>query len=95
MHQNNIKSSYKYRRTTMKKVFKNRKPKIAIFREQGVNGHKEMANAFINSGFECDDITTNDLVDTLDKYSGLVACGGFSYGDVLGEGTLKDYFPKQ
>ncbi len=86
MHQNNIKPSYKYRRTTMKKVFKNRKPKIAIFREQGVNGHKEMANAFINSGFECDDITTNDLVDTLDKYSGLIACGGFSYGDVLGAG---------
>ena len=33
-----------------------------------------MANAFINSGFECDDITTNDLVDTLDGHSGLVAC---------------------
>ncbi len=66
-----------------------KKPKIAIFREQGVNGHKEMANAFMLAGFECFDVTTNDIInhpDILNQYNGLVACGGFSYGDVLGAG---------
>ena len=86
MHKSKTKPKFKYSRTVIKKVFKSRKPKVAIFREQGVNGHKEMANAFVNSGFECHDITTNDLSDSLSGYSGLIACGGFSYGDVLGAG---------
>ena len=62
---------------------------MAIFREQGVNGHKEMANAFRLVGFDCFDINTNDIINNpeiLNTYKGLVACGGFSYGDVLGAG---------
>ncbi len=86
VHKSNTKPKFKYRSTAIRKVFKRRKPKVAIFREQGVNGHKEMANAFVNSGFECHDITTNDLSDSLSGFSGLIACGGFSYGDVLGAG---------
>ena len=65
------------------------RPAIGILREQGVNGHVEMAAAFDRAGFDCIDINMNDLLDrtaSLDKLSGLVACGGFSYGDVLGAG---------
>ncbi len=66
-----------------------KKPKIAILREQGVNGQKEMAMAFHQSGFECHDIHMQDLLEEridLMGYQGLAACGGFSYGDVLGAG---------
>ena len=65
------------------------KPKIAIFREQGTNGHKEMANSFMQSGFDCYDLHTNDLTDNpsrLQIFDGLAICGGFSFGDVLGAG---------
>lgn len=65
------------------------KPKMAILREQGVNGQIEMAAAFDRAGFECIDIHMQDLIDDqikLDSFNGLVACGGFSYGDVLGAG---------
>jgi len=65
------------------------KPKMAILREQGVNGQIEMAAAFDRAGFECIDIHMQDLIDdhiNLDSFNGLVACGGFSYGDVLGAG---------
>lgn len=65
------------------------KPRIAIFREQGVNGQIEMAAAFDHVGFTTIDVHLNDLISgqtTLDTFSGLVACGGFSYGDVLGAG---------
>ena len=66
------------------------KPKIAILREQGVNGHIEMAAAFALAGFESIDVHMTDLlagrVDLAD-FKGLVACGGFSYGDVLGAGS--------
>jgi len=65
------------------------KPKVAIFREQGVNGHVEMAAAFDRAGFTSVDVHLNDLVAgdaVLTDYIGLVACGGFSYGDVLGAG---------
>jgi phosphoribosylformylglycinamidine synthase len=68
------------------KIYKNRKPKVAILREQGVNGHKEMAHAFMLSGFECYDVHTNEIASDIIKYDGLVACGGFSFGDVLGAG---------
>lgn len=65
------------------------KPKIAVLREQGVNGHIEMGAAFTQSGFSAIDVTMTDIneqrVDLAD-FNGLVACGGFSYGDVLGAG---------
>ncbi|KZX69190.1 phosphoribosylformylglycinamidine synthase [Vibrio sp. HI00D65] len=65
------------------------KPKMAILREQGVNSHVEMAAAFDRAGFEATDIHMSDILTgqaVLDEYNGLVACGGFSYGDVLGAG---------
>lgn len=65
------------------------KPQVAILREQGVNGHVEMAAAFINAGFDAVDVHMSDLVSgrhTLDDFAGVAACGGFSYGDVLGAG---------
>ncbi len=65
------------------------KPKVAIFREQGTNGHKEMANSFMQSGFDCYDLHTNDLTNNpsiLQTFDGLAICGGFSFGDVLGAG---------
>lgn len=64
-------------------------PKIAILREQGVNSHVEMAAAFDRAGFSAIDVHMSDLSHghlTLDGFDGLVACGGFSYGDVLGAG---------
>ncbi len=66
-----------------------RRPRVAILREQGVNGHAEMAAAFSRAGFDAIDVTMSDVLsgrDTLDAYVGLAACGGFSYGDVLGAG---------
>jgi phosphoribosylformylglycinamidine synthase len=68
---------------------KNLKPKVAIFREQGVNGQNEMAAAFMLAGFDAFDVHMQDLLDDpslLSKFQGLAACGGFSYGDVLGAG---------
>ncbi len=65
------------------------RPQIAILREQGVNGHIEMAAAFDLAGFESVDVHMSDLASgrqRLDRFQGLVACGGFSYGDVLGAG---------
>jgi len=65
------------------------KPKIAILREQGVNGQVEMAAAFDRAGFECVDVHMSDLQarrTAMTDFSGFVACGGFSYGDVLGAG---------
>ncbi len=67
-----------------------RKPRMAILREQGINGQVEMAAAFDRAGFECVDVHMTDLLAgriKLDGFSGLVACGGFSYGDVLGAGS--------
>ncbi|MCP3986457.1 MAG: phosphoribosylformylglycinamidine synthase [bacterium] len=66
------------------------RPRIAILREQGVNGQIEMAAAFDRAGFECVDVHTSDLLAgeaDLASFRGLVACGGFSYGDVLGAGA--------
>ncbi len=65
------------------------KPKLAVLREQGVNGQNEMAAAFMRAGFDCVDVHMQDLIDqqvNLMDFNGLVACGGFSYGDVLGAG---------
>ena len=65
------------------------RPRVAIFREEGVNGHIEMAAAFDRAGFTATDVHLNDIIageTNLADFVGLVACGGFSYGDVLGAG---------
>ena len=65
------------------------KPKIAILREQGVNGQIEMAAAFTRAGFDAYDVHMSDLMAGrvhLEDFKMLAACGGFSYGDVLGAG---------
>src|SRR5690606_13494619 len=64
-------------------------PKVAVLREQGVNGQREMAAALDRAGFAAYDVHMADLLSgraTLAPFSGAVACGGFSYGDVLGAG---------
>ena len=66
-----------------------RRPNMAILREQGVNGHVEMAAAFDKVGFNTIDVHMSDLIAgriSLDDFEGLVTCGGFSYGDVMGAG---------
>ncbi|MEI6788947.1 MAG: phosphoribosylformylglycinamidine synthase [bacterium] len=66
------------------------RPKMAILREQGINGHIEMGAAFERAGFTSVDVHMTDLHSgrvNLANFSGLVACGGFSYGDVLGAGA--------
>jgi phosphoribosylformylglycinamidine synthase len=70
-------------------LFERGRPRLAILREQGVNGQAEMAAAFHAAGFECVDVHMSDLLAGrvgLAGFGGLVACGGFSYGDVLGAG---------
>ncbi|MEF2523665.1 phosphoribosylformylglycinamidine synthase [Vibrio mimicus] len=70
-------------------IAKGARPKMAILREQGVNSHVEMAAAFDRAGFDAVDVHMSDILTgqtVLDTYQGLVACGGFSYGDVLGAG---------
>jgi phosphoribosylformylglycinamidine synthase len=65
------------------------RPKMAILREQGVNGHVEMAAAFDRAGFVAVDVHMSDIISgrvKLADFKGVVACGGFSYGDVLGAG---------
>jgi phosphoribosylformylglycinamidine synthase len=66
------------------------RPRMAILREQGINGQIEMAAAFDRAGFESVDVHMTDLIEqrvNLKDFAGLVACGGFSYGDVLGAGS--------
>ena len=65
------------------------RPRVAILREQGVNGQVEMAASFNTAGLECVDVHMSDVLEgrvSLEDFQGLVACGGFSYGDVLGAG---------
>jgi phosphoribosylformylglycinamidine synthase len=65
------------------------RPRVAILREQGVNGQLEMAAAFDKAGFTSVDVHMSDILlgrVSLNSFIGLVACGGFSYGDVLGAG---------
>jgi phosphoribosylformylglycinamidine synthase len=65
------------------------RPRIAILREQGINGQIEMAAAFDRAGFDAVDVHMSDLIErrvTLEGFKGMAACGGFSYGDVLGAG---------
>ncbi|MDP7593646.1 MAG: phosphoribosylformylglycinamidine synthase [Litorilituus sp.] len=73
----------------VKDAQKNTNPRIAILREQGVNSHVEMAAAFDRAGFVAIDVHMSDILSgraNLADFNGLVACGGFSYGDVLGAG---------
>ncbi|RPA85248.1 phosphoribosylformylglycinamidine synthase [Ascobolus immersus RN42] len=66
------------------------RPKVAILREQGINGHHEMAYAFLLAGFTPVDVHMTDLISaktSLSEFVGFAACGGFSYGDVLGAGS--------
>ncbi|TAL94608.1 MAG: phosphoribosylformylglycinamidine synthase [Paraburkholderia sp.] len=68
---------------------KGARPRVAILREQGVNSHLETAYAFDRAGFDAYDVHMSDLLSgraTLADFTGAVACGGFSYGDVLGAG---------
>ena len=70
-------------------ISKGARPKVAILREQGVNSHVEMAYAVNWAGFDSFDVHMSDLLGgkaRLDDFRGLIACGGFSYGDVLGAG---------
>lgn len=77
-------------RDDVARIYRGRaKPRVAILREQGVNSQAEMAAAFMRAGFSAVDVHMSDLLDghdTLADYQGLVACGGFSFGDVLGAG---------
>ena len=66
-----------------------KRPKVALLREQGINSHMETAAAFYRAGFDPIDLHMTDLLSgeaNLDNFRGLVTCGGFSYGDVLGAG---------
>ncbi|MDE1984664.1 MAG: phosphoribosylformylglycinamidine synthase [Gammaproteobacteria bacterium] len=70
-------------------VAKGLRPRVAVLREQGVNGQAEMAAAFDRAGFAAVDVHMTDIIAgrvSLKDYTGIVACGGFSYGDVLGAG---------
>lgn len=86
----NAKLSFDFSQDVAKPFFNTgAKPKIAILREQGVNGQVEMAAAFDRAGFEAIDVHMSDLgngAKNLSDFQGMVACGGFSYGDVLGAG---------
>ncbi|GAB2877818.1 phosphoribosylformylglycinamidine synthase [Microbulbifer echini] len=70
-------------------IAKGIRPKVAVLREQGVNSQVEMAHAFHRAGFNAVDVHMSDILAgrvALDEFKGLVGCGGFSYGDVLGAG---------
>jgi phosphoribosylformylglycinamidine synthase len=70
-------------------IAKGNKPRIAVLREQGVNGHVEMAAAFDRAGFAALDVHMSDILEgrvSLKDFQAFAACGGFSYGDVLGAG---------
>lgn len=65
------------------------RPKVAVLREQGINGQVEMAAAFDRAGFDAIDVTMTDILEarvSLKEFKGFTACGGFSFGDVLGAG---------
>ncbi len=83
-------SSDTFDETQLKKInLKIAKPKVAVLREQGVNGQNEMAAAFTLAGFDAVDVHMQDLLEGdvfLKDFDGMAVCGGFSYGDVLGAG---------
>ncbi|HSN21386.1 MAG TPA: phosphoribosylformylglycinamidine synthase [Usitatibacter sp.] len=70
-------------------VARGERPRVAVLREQGVNGQMEMAGAFDRAGFMAVDVHMSDIIEgrvSLSDFKGFAACGGFSYGDVLGAG---------
>ena len=70
-------------RSSLSRLFPSQKPRVAILREQGVNGHAEMAFAFMSAGFTAVDVHMTDLISnrvSLASFAGIAACGGFSYG---------------
>ena len=85
-----LQSNASFDESQLKQVnLKATKPKVAVLREQGVNGQNEMAAAFTLAGFSAHDIHMQDLLDgevNLKEFEGMAVCGGFSYGDVLGAG---------
>ncbi len=85
-----IKVAFAYDADSAPRINTGARPEIAILREQGVNGHVEMAAAFMRAGFDPVDLTMSELLhkpERLQAFSGFAACGGFSYGDVLGAGS--------
>jgi phosphoribosylformylglycinamidine synthase len=83
-----VKATYELNETISPLLLLTR-PKIAILREQGVNGQVEMAAAFDRAGFSAVDVHMSDIISgrvSLRDFKGVAACGGFSYGDVLGAG---------
>ncbi len=83
-----VKLAYNPNENTLPALLRNR-PRIAILREQGVNGQVEMAAAFDRAGFATMDVHMSDIISgrvKLADFKGFAACGGFSYGDVLGAG---------
>ncbi len=85
----NVQLSFDARLDIARPYIRKPAPRVAILREQGVNSQYEMAAAFIRAGFQPVDVHMSDLFDARDhlgRYQGLVACGGFSFGDVLGAG---------
>ncbi len=85
----NVALSFDPRENAAPAVVGEARPRVAILREQGVNSQSEMAAAFLRAGFRAVDVHMSDLLegrDALAGYAGLVACGGFSFGDVLGAG---------
>ena len=82
-------SAHELEEANFGKLVREPRPRVAILREQGVNGHLEMAMSFDKVGFQSVDVHMSDVLSgtvKLDSFVGLVACGGFSYGDVLGAG---------
>lgn len=70
-------------------IAKGARPRVAVLREQGVNSQQEMAAAFTRAGFAAVDVHMSDILSgrvSLEGFKGVLACGGFSYGDVLGAG---------
>lgn len=83
------KVNFDFKESIIAPFINTKKPKVAILREQGVNGQKEMAMAFHKAGFDSYDVHMQDLLEgkvDLREFQGMAACGGFSYGDVLGAG---------
>lgn len=80
----------KHPNLSIRRDFDGSRPRVAILREQGVNGQVEMAWAFREAGFTAVDVHMTDILNgtvTLEGFRGIAACGGFSYGDVLGAGN--------
>ena len=84
-----VKLTYDLDKTPVAPALLKSRPRMAILREQGVNGHVEMAAAFDRAGFATVDVHMSDIISgrvALTDFKGFAACGGFSYGDVLGAG---------